>query len=78
MRLLHSVASVKFQSGPVARLGERWPAAIGYRRHSSAQSDRPQTVFTSLSGQRIQGQLHGHEGTVTCGVFDRGRMLYRS
>jgi len=29
-------ASVRFQSGPVARHGDRWPAAMGSRRHSSA------------------------------------------
>ena len=41
-------ASVKFRRGPVVRPGDGWKAALGRRRHSPAQTGRPQTVFSRL------------------------------
>jgi len=37
-------AGVKFWRGPVTRLSDRWPAAIGRRRHSPAQTELQQPV----------------------------------
>jgi len=52
--------SVKFQCGPAARLSVCWPAGIGCRWHSSARSERRQTVScrsTAASGGLL-GESH--------------------
>ena len=48
-------ASVKFQSRPVARPGNLWPAAMGSRRQSVAQLERLQPVLNCRSIKQRQG-----------------------
>ena len=69
-RLLYSAAgctttpaTVEFQSGPVARPGDRWPAAIGRRRLSSAQSERPQPISPAIGRQRVNSRSRSKAGT---------------
>ena len=52
---LDDPTNVKFQSGPAARLGNRWPAAIGRRRHSIPGSERLQPVLNCCSIKQRQG-----------------------
>lgn len=49
-------ASVRFRSGPAARPGDLWPAAIGRRRHSAAQFERQQTVSSGCPARACEGQ----------------------
>jgi hypothetical protein len=49
-------AFVKFQGGPVARLVDSWPAAIGRRRHLTRRFQRLQTVLSRSSPAWARGQ----------------------
>jgi hypothetical protein len=77
-------ASVKFRIGPVARIGERWTAALGCRPFSPVQTDRPQTVWSCPWLAYSHRQLYFHLLTfdmVLCSDLQRsqhfGRYLHR-